>query len=506
MAAESGSRAVEEARAALEPIEHIVVLMLENRSFDHMLGYLALPEHELASHGEDEFPNHVNGLSAGLVNQHDGAPYSPAPLDETVFSDKELDPPHDAESVAMQIAGGSMGGFVSAFAAALNGKNRPDAATDPELLKSAMGHMTPALVPVYDHLARSFCICDRWFCSIAGPTLPNRFFAVSGTTNDVVDNIDLIVGEFGKFESFFRYLDPTSWRWYSSDPGILRAIDDRYMFDTEHDHFAYFDQHTEVQPRSFLRDVLGDSERAPDLPSVSWIDPNFATNKMISALPASIDGPGSNDDHPPVSVINGQKLVNKIYHALGVSGYWEKTLLILTYDEHGGFYDHVAPPGSFGPRIPVILVSPHVKRGVCSTLFDHASVIKTILLRFGDEGSIARMPESVRAANDLSVALRNDGTLVGFEPVPNAGLAAIRLGDLSPAFLPNNGSTLSRALAFGDAELTDLQRDIIHGIAIPLRSGFKFLRRVREHRFLKPLVALRRLRPPGKKRLEPRRP
>jgi phospholipase C len=365
--------------------------------------------------------------------------------------------------------------------------------------------MTPDHVPVFDHLARNFCICDRWFCSVAGPTMPNRFFAVAGTTNGVVNNTDVIVGEFGKFKSFFRHLNPAAWRWYSSDPGILRAIDKRYMFDNENDHFAYFDQHTEIQPRSFLRDVLGDSERKPELQSVSWIDPNFAMSDTID-FPIVIDGPGSNDDHPPSPVINGQKLVNKVYQALAVSQYRDTSLLIVIYDEHGGFFDHVPPPGSFGPRIPALLVSAHVKRGVCSTPFDHASVIKTILLRFGDEESIGDMPESVQAAADLSVAIRDDSLLVPFTEVPNAGNAAILPGDLSPAFLPNNGSTLSRALAFNDEALTDLQRDIIQGIAIPLRTGYKFLRRVREHGFLKVLLPLlTRVLKPGK-RLEPRRP
>jgi phosphoesterase family protein len=104
-----------------------------------------------------------------------------------------------------------------------------------------------------------------------------------------------------QFRSLFRHLKADhAWRWYS---------------------FAYFDEHTKVQPRSFLRDAFGDSERALELPAVSWIDPNFATHKHLPTLPPGIDGPGSNDDHPPVSVINGQKLVNKIYEALGRSEY-----------------------------------------------------------------------------------------------------------------------------------------------------------------------------------------
>lgn len=491
-------RPPEEARRALDPIEHIVVLVLENRSFDHTLGYLALPEHRLPDRGE--LPVDVNGLDLGaLSNHHDGRDYKPEPLDETVFHDKDLDPPHSAGSTAAQIADGTMGGFVSAFAKALAEK-QSDAANDPEVLKAVMGYLTPPQVPVYDHLARSFCICDRWHCSIPGPTMPNRFYAVAGTTHGVLGNIDVIVGEFGKFKSFFRYLDRDAWRWYSSDPGILRAIDEQFSFDNDLDRFAYFDQSTEVQNRNFLSDVLAGG----GLPSVAWIDPNFAMTKMIPDIPFFFDGPGSNDDHPPAPVMAGQKLVNKIYTALGRSPYWDSSLFVVMYDEHGGFFDHVPPPAKLGPRTPALLISPHVKRGVCKAFFDHASVIKTILLRFGSPGSLEQMPESVRVAEDLSVALREDGRRVPFSPVPNPGAAAITDKELEPERLSSKGSTIDRALHYADSELTDLQRDIVLGIAIPLRTGWKFLRRVREHPFLKPLVRLLDKIP--RRRLEPRRP
>ena len=491
-------RSLEEAKRALEPIEHIVVLVLENRSFDHALGYLALPEHRLPDRGE--LPVDVDGLDlTAFSNSHDGREYRPEPLDETVFHTKDLDPPHSAGSVTAQVAGGSMGGFVSAFASSLAEKQAPGA-TDPEVLKAVMGYLTPAQLPVYDHLARNFCVCDHWHCSIPGPTLPNRFYALAGTTNGVLGNIDLIVGEFGKFKSFFRYLDRDAWRWYSSDPGVLRAVDEQYSFDNDLDRFAYFDQATEVQERSFLTDVLRDDE----LPAVAWIDPNFNMGKMIPDIPFVFDGPGSNDDHPPVPVLAGQKLVNKIYTALGRSPYWDTTLFVVMYDEHGGFFDHVPPPGKLGPRTPALLISPHVKRGVCHTQFDHASVIKTILVRFGARGSLEQMPATVRAAEDFSVAMRDDGVRVAFTEVPDPGPAKITDKDLEPERLAAGGSTIDRALHYADSELTDLQRDIVLGIAIPLRTGWKILRRVREHEFLKPLVRLLDRIP--RRRLEPRRP
>jgi phospholipase C len=255
------------ARTKLERIEHIVVLMLENRSFDHTLGYLALPQYKLEETGE--LPTDVNGLEPGVPTfsiEFNGHVYAPYELNEAIFANRNLDPPHGAEHVAMQLAGGEMNGFIAAFADSLEKKNRAVEAADPDVLQAVMGYLTPGHVPVYDHLARQFCVCDHWFCSIPGPTLPNRFFAVAGTTNEATDNKELITHEFGRLRSFFRHLDDTAWRWYSSDPAILRAVDEKYMFDDREDHFAYFDQYTDVQPRSFLRDVLGDPR---DLPSVS---------------------------------------------------------------------------------------------------------------------------------------------------------------------------------------------------------------------------------------------
>ena len=490
------------ARELLQPIEHIVVIMLENRSFDHMLGYLALQEHQLPDHGE--LPTDVNGLDSSFSNSFAGQLYKPEPMDENEFLSHRVDPPHDFEHVATQIAGGSMSGFVEALANSLQEKGRFAEANDPKILKTVMGYMTPDQVPVYDHLVRNFCLCDRFFCSVPGPTLPNRFFSVTGTSSGVTSNIDLIVGHFGKFKSLFRHVAPDSWRWYSSDPGILRAVDEQFMFDQAgSDHFAYFDQLTESQPRSFLRDVLGDSQTDPSLPAVAWIDPNF-NMKDITGIPG-LDGPGSNDDHPPSPVILGQKLAHKLYRAIGESRYWSSSLIVITYDEHGGFADHEPPPDGFGPRIPVLLVSPHVKRGVCHKLFDHASLIKTILLRFSDDTALSEMPPAVQVASDFSEVMRTDGSTVPYCEIVAPGAAALTPGDLEPAFLPNDGSTIARTISFADSELTDLQKDIVRGLAIPLRTGYLFMRRARKWPWLTKLAHLL-ARVPKRERLLPRRP
>ncbi len=148
---------------------------------------------------------------------------------------------------------------------------------------------------------------------------------------------------------------------------------------------------------------------AGSLPSVCWIDPIFVNTAGTFA---------ANDDHPPADIRHGQEFVLAVYHALaGNPEQWQKTLLVIVYDEHGGFYDHVAPPPaeddkptfrSYGVRVPAILISPWVAQSkVVSTVFDHTSIIKTILLRFcrKADGSIPDMGKRVTSANHLGYAL-----------------------------------------------------------------------------------------------------
>jgi phospholipase C len=159
------------------------------------------------------------------------------------------------------------------------------------------------------------------------------------------------------------------------------------------EHFAFFNR-TKLSWKEAVSDLPLIDESSSSfledaasgrLPAVSWIDPNFKDFNIF--------GGGSNDDHPPSDIHDGQALVLAAYNALASSPVWEKTLLVITYDEHGGFYDHVSPPpaqdddqklfGRYGVRVPAIVVSPWIgKASVSKLLFDHTSIIKTILLRF----------------------------------------------------------------------------------------------------------------------------
>jgi hypothetical protein len=239
------------------------------------------------------------------------------------------------------------------------------------------------------------------------------------------------------------------------------------------------------------------------LPEVAWIDPNFAIRDTTKLIGRYLDRPGSNDDHPPSRVVEAQRLVNKVYEALGRSGYWDNALLVVYYDEHGGFYDHQQPPDGHGPRIPALVIGGRVKRGVCHIELDHASVIKTVLARFGDDDAVGRMPPPVAAATDLSVAVRDDDEVVPFSPVPNAGPAAIAPADLQPRKLEAGASQASRAIEFLELALTELQELVVKHHAIPLRTGREVLPALPTQRLARFALNVAPERPP---KLPPRRP
>ena len=181
--------------------------------------------------------------------------------------------------------------------------------------------------------------------------MPNRCYAVAGTSGGHIDA--LRPPQPYNLKSFCRHLDDAkvSWRWYSHDyVPMLWLIDPEYGLSDETIP-AYFDRKDVFGHRSFL-----DRAAAGDLPAVSWIDPNFID---LTFGPA-----GSNDDHPPSDLHAGQKLVLELFDAIAQSPAWNKTLLLITYDEHGGFYDHVPPPAAkddtptlrqLGPRVPAIV-------------------------------------------------------------------------------------------------------------------------------------------------------
>src|SRR6266536_2023127 len=239
------------ALANLRRIEHIVVLMMENRSFDHMLGYLK----------RDGLPE-VNGLDGDEWNEDDRGqritvfPFAP---DQTAFHrpgrpfDESLDPQHGPPSVAEQLADGNSG-FVKNF---IREKGPPE-----EWRSLPMGHYTAEHLPVYDLLARSYCVCDSWHSSIPGDTWPNRLYALAARATEPVGRKLKLLERLFRFlrgwrvlhklekepiydvEAFTRHLADEQWRWYSYDPATLRLAYRRYRDFRQigGKNFAYFDR------------------------------------------------------------------------------------------------------------------------------------------------------------------------------------------------------------------------------------------------------------------------
>jgi phospholipase C len=358
------SEAEVQAQERLGKIDHIVVLMMENRSFDHMLGYHAFPTSLLEP--TTRLPS-IEGLTGKEVN---AGVVRVAPLTDMA----PVSPPHEFAPVMAQIAEGAMSGFVESFAV-------PWPTHDPSIV---MGYYLKGQLPMYDYFVREFMVCDHWFCAHPGPTWPNRFATLSGRIPDVdsFDADDHRIGYVPLPTVFDRLADEgVSWAYYEHDVAFLRFYD-RYRLDVKN-----------IRPvDEFLQRA-----RTGRLPSVSFVDPNFVDVPPVRT---------ANDDHPPADVRHGQALVSCLFDALRSNPQaWAKTLFVITYDEHGGFYDHVPPPGTkasrttvpipklhpngprfLGPRVPSFVISPWVPRGsVCRTVLDHTCIAKTILLRFAPE-------------------------------------------------------------------------------------------------------------------------
>jgi phospholipase C len=413
----------------LRSVKHIVVLMMENRSFDQMLGFLQ-------AEGLD-----VDGLAGAKPNlDAAGNSYEPfewgpgetAPDPPPGLKPKILDPCHSPSCVGTQLEHGN-GGFVKNFAATRKDENGVQVELDPAFLKVPMGHFGPGHLPVYKHLAHNFCVCDAWHSSIPGDTWPNRLYSLAGREGPSIGHKPGPLGDLLKeikglpllgglgnapifeVEAFTHQLHDSQWRWYSHDPATLRAADSHYR-DFRHvnrDNFAYFNRKklslaTRVAEAPIVsHDSFLDDAAKGELRDVSWIDPNF--------IDLSVLDPNSNDDHPPSDVKAGQALILEIYEALAKSPNWEDTVLVVVYDEHGGFYDHVAPPPvsdrsgykTLGVRVPALVVGPRVKKFVSHEVFEHTSLIATILRRFAanPDHAVAAMPERVQRAPHLGALL-----------------------------------------------------------------------------------------------------
>jgi phospholipase C len=350
------------------PIEHVIVLMLENRSYDHMLGY---------------FPQ-GRGLAGDEYNLVD-------PLDPTsqkvVVNNRSgyvtaVNPSHDFRSVEKQLYGQSahvgspapMSGFIKSYTETADG--------DVETGKKIMECFDPDKIPALTTLAREFCLCDRWHASIPGPTWPNRLFAHAATSDGIVSDQATHLYDM---RTIYDLLADNGHTWTIYYGDIPQSLVVQHGGDSLGNFRRFHQFHTDLENG--------------ELATYTFIEPRYLDFFEWKA----------NDQHASHNVKLGEYLIAEVYDTLRASPLWEKALLVVLYDEHGGFFDHVPPPNGvpnpdgkdatdppfdfvrLGVRVPAILVSPWIKQGsIDSTLYEHASLPATLRVLFD-------LPESLSA-------------------------------------------------------------------------------------------------------------
>ncbi len=392
-----------------ERIEHVVVLMFENRSFDHLLGHL--------SHGS------LAPVDPGLL--------LPSDLDVSV------DPGHGYADVALQLTEHAapldydritMRGFEANYRTRVVAKG-----DDPRLAPQIMGCHTSEQLPALSALAEQFAVCSRWFCSVPSETWPNRLFAHGAQSEGLLHNE---IRAYTHRTTFDALRDArVDWAVYAGD--IPQASAYFHLVDAFKDRFNPLDE--------FFEDVHDGT-----LPAYSFLEPRHFLNV--------------NSQHLVHSVLLGDQLLRRVYTALaGNPEIWKSVLLLVSWDEHGGFADRVAPPRAVPPipgqvsregfafdilgvRVPAVVVSPYLPAGtVDENVHDHGSIVRTVLRALHVDEHLTRRDEVALDVLDL-LTLGEPRRAPALPPAPRA-----------PA--------LARAVAAeGGAEpveLDDLQRGLV---------------------------------------------
>ena len=401
---------------ALEKIKHIVVLMLENRSFDNLLGWLydaETPPRDQRFRGLDSslwnplsnIDSNGNRFIEQVYIRKNGQEYHlgrktvpgkedfrlPRPDPGEGYRDAtyQLYGTYDVENVYPPAPNAL--GFVDNYQNAMlfGTYSFQDAPTDP---REIMTCYAPEQTPVLTTLAKQFAVCDEWFCSVPSQTLPNRDFVHAATSvgyaNNAPDKVCDVQTIYNQIQTAIESgRDDLSWTIYGGTqkdkhsqewrPFSLTRLCMKQIMDAKYD--ANF---------KLMTKFFKDAEQG-ELPSYAFLEPQFS-------------GVMQNDMHPPADIRPGEKLIADVYNAVKDSPGWEETLLVVTFDEHGGCYDHYPPteraetpdaasaPGQFGfrfnrfgVRVPTVVVSPWISPGTIArpagfTPFDHTSVIKTV--------------------------------------------------------------------------------------------------------------------------------
>ncbi|GMI15611.1 hypothetical protein TrVE_jg41 [Triparma verrucosa] len=365
-------------------ISRVIILMMENRSFDHLLGYSKVKGLETIPDAQT-VPLDPQQPSGGTkVINPDG-------LDECVD-----DPLHGFDNIANQINGGAMDGWLK------------ESSNEGRDLDNPISMFTPETAPIINTLAEEFAVFDHWYCSVPSSTDPNRAYAMSGTSNAMVTNFN---GTLWSQQSHIDWLNErnvTAGGYYQDDLWALGYFEDYHKFENAN-RIKELD--------SFYTDL-----KSGDLPAYTWLQPRSSVHD--DKLPSW--------QHPDARVSVGEELIKEVYEAIRADPWWNETLFVITYDEHGGYYDHVKPPASVSPdgidadngfkfdslgiRVPTLAISPWTAKGVvynggepASNEFDHASLIRTTNEIFGLSGFMTARDEwSKSFAGVLTDVFRDD--------------------------------------------------------------------------------------------------
>ncbi len=415
----------------LGKVTNLVFLMMENRSFDHMLGYLSHP-----NHGARTDLDGLNGQAISVGGTFEGTTATPQSSPRLEFSPN---PGHNAESVAVQVNNGAMDGFVSEFDRRIQADDEINPNGNQNDPFRILKFHTAEDVHIYEDLSKSSLILDRWFCSIPGGTYPNRSCYYSGITPFMKNSEIFNDAGYLPHLTLFDVMDKqgVDWKIFESSVSFLRMYDNYRL------------ENVKIRPI----EELTENER-PILPSVTFIDPDF---KGSTGCP--------NDDHAPTNIKEGQNFIDRVIKSLKRNPNWGTTMLVIIYDEHGGFADHVPPPGtsasdfppdtdgkatvplahpdagSYGVRIPAIVVSPLVRAGtVGHKIYDHATVYKTILEKFMPQIRNSKIvPERVRQSRHLGEIISDN--LLANPPEVLANPATVQPpGDTQPPVGPSPGN------------------------------------------------------------------
>ena len=382
----------------LPGIEHVILLMFENRSFDNVLGAF--------------YPGKPNrgGVPTGWSNPYQGQNIAAwqSPAGSAAQTIPYPDPNELFTNMQNQIAGGAMTGFVT------------DYATVPGATPSnIMQYYVAANVPVTYALAQSYAVSDTYFASGPVQTWPNRLFSLCGTpgynpsTNAAYLNnteyplYPLIAGQLS-YNSIFQQLDnaDSSWRIYFADLLPVAMLLD-YVWESGKKSPNKLVQFSPA----FFNDITNNT-----LPAFSLVEPIYQMYGATGKVAPTSNHPGSSvatdSTGVPISVSCGERFLAQIFQALSANpALFAKTLLIVTYDEHGGLFDHVAPPkavspfvkpvtnfnyNSYGVRVPTLFINPYVQPGLFPPdsnanppAFDHTSILATMRDQFGLSGSLS---------------------------------------------------------------------------------------------------------------------